>query len=170
MTGKEYGETYSNNLGKITTVLNQDKIFDEDILHDTYLELYERCGEIQSERFVTYFAAWYKKLYDREKKRENRYEYCGTNVADKHDLMDESDLAYREEVGRRVDEIIEDYRANPPKNAKKHRRACEILQLYREGLSEREIAQELGIGKSTVHQYMDVIIKQLRAKYGQSGV
>lgn len=170
MTGQEFGELYSNNLRKITTVLHQEKVFDEDILHDTFLALYERCREIQAERFVTYFVAWYKKLYEREKKRSNRYEYCGTNVADKYDLMDESDLAYREKTGQRVDEMLEDYRTNTPKNAKKHKRACEILQLYRDGLSEREIAQELGIGKSTVHQYMEIIIRQLRDKYGQSGV
>ena len=167
MTRKEYGAMYSYSLGRITTVLKQEKIFDEDILHDTYLELYTRCGEIQKEHFVTYFVAWYKQLYEREAKRQGRYEYCGTNVAEKHDLMDESDLAYREEIGQRVDEIIEDYRTNSPKNVKKHARACEILQLYRDGLSEREIAQELGIGKSTVHQYIDVIIRQLRNKYGQ---
>ena len=170
MSEKEYGELYSENLGKITTVLNQDKVFDEDILHDTFLKLNKQRGEIQAKRFVTYFVAWYKKLYDREEKRKNLYEYCGTNVADKYDRMDESDLAYREEIGQRVDEIIENYRTNVPKNAKNHARACEILQLYRDGLSEREIAEELCIGKSTVHQYIEVIIRQLRNKYGQSGV
>ena len=170
MSEKEYGELYSENLGKITTVLNKDKIYDEDILHDTFLELYKRRGEIQAKRFVTYFVAWYKEVYDREEKRTNRYEYCGTNVEDKYDLMEESDLAYREEIGQRVDEIIEHYRSNPPKNARNHERACEILQLYRDGLSEREIAKELCIGKSTVHQYIDAIISYLRDEYGQTSV
>jgi len=85
------------------------------------------------------------------------------------DAMDKvkRDTILRKGRKRKKKREPDDYRTNTPKNAKKHARACEILQLYRDGLSEREIAQELGIGKSTVHQYIDVIIRQLRNKYGQ---
>ena len=49
-------------------------------------------------------------------------------------------------------------------------RACKVLLLYRQGRTERQIAEEMGLAKTTVHQYIEGIIRQIRREYDQRGV
>ena len=79
------------------------------------------------------------------------------------DRTDDSDLAYREQVGKRVDSLIRYYATHPQPGERNHRRACKILRLYRQGLTEVEISNKLKISQPTVHQHLERIIERLKA-------
>ena len=170
MTPEQFAQAYLECEGRIKSVLLKEKIYDEDLLHDTYIALYDSEKEIRTEQFVTYFVAWYKQLYFRRALRDSHYVNYGVNAAEHHDCADESDLEQREQTAQRVDDIIDRYCAHSPHGAKNHERACKVLLLYRQGRTERQIAEELGLAKTTVHQYIEGIIRQIRREYDQRGV
>ena len=143
MTEEEFGKAYIANKDDIEQELKGLQIYDMDLYHDTYIALYEDSQEKEIRNF---------------KNADMSYTF---------DRAESSDTDYNEEVGRRVDAIIDYYCTHPPKGARNHECACEILKLFCKGLSIREIAAELGIGKSTAHQYIACIIRQIKRQYGQ---
>ena len=166
MTETEFGEAYLKNMDYIHKTLYGLEIFDMDLLHDTYIELYEDSQKKEIRHFGNAYIAYYVLLHFRQMVRESRFETYD-NSSCVFDRPDASNSEYNEQVGCRVDAIIDYYCTHPPKGARNHECACEILKLYCKGLTVREIANELGLGKSTVQQYVDTIVRQIKRQYGQ---
>lgn len=67
------------------------------------------------------------------------------------------------EFGKRyVENLIGYYCAHPLPGERNHERACEILVLYRQGLSYVEIAKRLKIDESTAKKYFKRTIMRLK--------
>ena len=79
------------------------------------------------------------------------------------DRIDEDDWKQRELLEQYLDYIFENFRENPLPGIRNHERACQVLQLFREGLTFREIAEKLGIKCSTAHEYFSRAINGLKA-------
>ena len=164
MNPTQFGQTYLQYEANIVKVLRKQKIYDEDLLHDTYIALYEHSPHPSTEDFVTTFVSFYKNLYDWQNKHESQCIVCDdTEIVEKFDRPDESDLAYREKVGERVDKLIAYFSAHPLPGERNHQRACQILRLYRAGYSHVEIAKTLKIHESTVKKYFKRIIEGLKS-------
>lgn len=159
----DFSERYLQHEEDIKKVLNSQKIFDEDLLHDTYIALYEHAQHTQISDFVSTFVAFYKARCKRRETKESHYEACDDAQLLNYDRADESDLDYREAVGRKVDSLIRYYATHPQKGERDHKRSCKILRLYCQGLSETEISDKLKISQPTVHLYLTRIIERLKA-------
>ena len=167
MNETEFAELYLKNEEHIHKVLNSLEIFDEDLLHDTYIALYEDAQVKVIRNFANAFIAYFQILHFRQMVRDSRFETYDDNLSYVFDRADTSNTDSNEQVGQRVDAIIDYYCTHPPKGARNHECACKILKLYCRGLTVREIAKELGLGKSTVQQYIDCIVRQIKRQYGQ---
>ena len=167
MTEEEFGKAYIANKDDIEQELKGLQIYDMDLYHDTYIALYEDSQEKEIRNFKNAYISYYVILHFRQAVRESRFETYDDEMSYTFDRAESSDTDYNEAVRRRVDAIIDYYCTHPPKGARNHECACEILKLFCKGLSIREIAAELGIGKSTAHQYIACIIRQIKRQYGQ---
>jgi len=178
MTSQQFGETYLRYEENIKKVLNSKKIFvDEDLLHDTYIALYEHSPHPAPCEFVNTFVEFYKRRYNWQKVQDSQLEHCDNaqlaalDIADDsvgEDALDERldnkhRTTYREQSIERLHEIIDYYFAHPQPGERNRRRSCRILRLYRQGLSEREISRELKISQPSVHQYLERIIERMKA-------
>ena len=163
MVTEEFGKRYLQYEQDIEKVLRKQKIYDEDLMHDTYIALYEHSQQAEIKDFVNTFVAFYKNLCKRQKMRENYYVVCDDReMVEKYDRVDEDDWKRREQDAERVDNLIGYYCAHSHLGERNHQRACDILKLYREGLSYVEIAKRLKIDESTVKKYFKRTIKRLK--------
>jgi Response regulator containing a CheY-like receiver domain and an HTH DNA-binding domain len=162
MTAKDFGDTYLRYQESIKKVLNSKKIYDEDLLHDTYIALYEHSQRADMPNFPGTFVEFYMARYKRREVNESNYEAYSPEQMAALDIIDESDLAYREQTGKRVDNLIRYFCEHPQKGVRSHRRACKVLRLYRQGLTECEISHMLKISQSAVHQQLESIIERLK--------
>ena len=163
MEAEEFGQRYLQHEDDITNVLRKQKIYDEDLMHDTYIALYEHSPHPSAEDFVKTFVEFYKNLHKRKDKHESYYEACDNTTMVAHfDRADESDLAYREQIGRRMDSLLRYYVSHPQPGERNHKRSCKILRLYCQGLNECEISDKLKISQSAVCQTIERVIKRLK--------
>ncbi len=163
MTGQEFGEKYLQYEDNIKKVLKSREIYDEDLLHDTYIALYEYAETKNWIRnFVNTFVDFYMKRYMRREEYESNYDAYDDEQMYHLEIEDESDLDYREEIGKRVDKLIRYYSEHRQKGERNHRRATKILRLYRQGLTEREISNKLKISHQAIHQSLEHTIESLK--------
>lgn len=163
MTGQEFGEKYLQYEENIKKVLMSREIYDEDLLHDTYIALYEYAQTKNWIRnFVNTFVDFYMKRYMRREEYESNYDAYDDEQMYRLEIEDESDLDYREEVGKRVDKLIRYYSEHRQKGEHNHKRATKILRLYRQGCTEREISNKLKISQSAVHQLLEHAVERLK--------
>jgi len=177
MNTKEFETLYLAHEPDIIAILNSKRIYDDDLLHDTYIALFEHSPHPAPEDFVTTFVAFYtntKSWQDQQESHLVHYdnaqlaaldisdESVGEEALDDH-LDNNNRTTYREQSIERLHEIIDYYFAHPQPGERNRRRACRILRLYRQGLSECEISRELKISQPTVHQYLERIIERLKA-------
>ena len=164
MTSEQFGKTYLQHEQDIANVLRKQRIYDEDLLHDTYIALYEHSPHPKPEEFVTTFVTFYHNLRKRQVKDSSYFEVCDdATMIEKYDRIDEDDWKQRELLEQYLDYIFENFRENPLPGIRNHERACQVLQLFREGLTFREIAEKLGIKCSTAHEYFSRAINGLKA-------
>ena len=169
MTSEQFGQTYLQYEPNITKVLRKQEIYDEDLLHDTYIALYLHSRHARIRDFVDTFVSFYKTRYKRRGEKESNYETCDdATMIEKYDRADHSDLAYRERVGKRVEAIIEDVIAHPLPGERNRKRAVKILQLYRDGLTFEEIAHKLKTSRQSVEQQLGRTTEKLRVRYSYS--
>ena len=164
MDTNEFGRRYVENEERIAKVLRGLRIYDEDLLHDTYIALYEHSPQPREDEFVKTFVEFYKNLHKRQKLYNDHFEVCDdATMIEKYDRIDEDDWRRRERLEQCIDDIIEKYLTNPLPNERNHERGLKILQLYREGLTFREIAAQLGIKCSTAHEYFSRAVRRMKA-------
>lgn len=70
---------------------------------------------------------------------------------------------YRERCRKLLPKVLDYYFSHPQPGERNHRRACRILRLYLQGLSECEISRKLNISQPTVHQYFERTVEHLKA-------
>ena len=163
MTPEQFAQAYLTHEEYIQKVLRSLKIYYDDLLHDTYIALYEHSQHAEIEDFTNTFVAFYRARDKRQTEREAHYTCCDNTQLLNYDLPDESDLAYREQVGRRVDSLLRYYATHPQPGERNHQRTLKILRLYCQGLTEQEISDKLKISQPTVHQYLARAIERLKA-------
>ena len=163
MTPETFSETYLANEQTINNILHGLHIFDMDLLHDTYIALYDHSQHTEILNFTNTFVAFYRNLHMRWTRYHSHYEpYTNTQLA-ALDIIDESDLEEREARGKKVDETVKLYRSMRHLSGERnHQRACRILNLYLQGLTEREIGQKLSIDHAAVHRYLQNSIEKMR--------
>ena len=163
MTSQQFGELYLRFEENIIKILNSKKIFNEDLFNDTYIALFEDSQHNEIGDFVNAYVEFYGNLLKRHEEHESHYECHDHTHMLNFDRPDDSDLEYREQVGKRVDKLIRYYATHPLPGVRSHSRACKILRLYRQGLTEVEISNKLKISQPTVHQHLERIIERLKA-------
>ena len=162
MNAQQFAQTYLQHEPSITNVLHKQKIYNEDLLHDTYIALYEHSPHPGADDFVKTFMTFYKNLYDWQNKRESRYEpYDNAQLAALH-IIDTHDWQQRERALQRLDKLLNYYYTHPQPDEHHHKRACKILRLYIKGLSECEISHRLKISQSAVSQTLQRSIERLK--------
>ena len=162
MTSTQFGQTYLRFEAHIAKALKRMDIYDEDLLHDTYIALYQHSQHAQIRDFANTFIAFYRARHKRREVHEERYECYDHTQMLNFDQPDESDLAYREAVGRRVESLLRYFASHPQPGERNHKRACKILRLYCQGLNECEISDKLKISQSAVSQTLERAIERLK--------
>ena len=169
MKPEKFAERYLQNEQAIRKELRRLQIYDEDRLHDTYIALYDHSRHAEIADYVKTFVAFYRTLQRRTNDHAAHYIPCSPGEMVAHyDQADETDIEYREEVAKRVDEIIEEYKNHPFQGERQHERAVRILELYRTGLTQEEIGQRLKMSRQAVNQLYERTIKNLRIRYRES--
>ena len=123
--------------------------------------LYEHSQEREIRDFVNTFVGVYINMAKRREERESHYDCYDHTQMLNFDRADESDLDYREQVGRRVDRLLRKYIGHPQPGERNHKRACEILKLYLEGYSFRKIAKIVNLDVSVVYRYLKRAVKKI---------
>ena len=168
MKQEQFSQIYLRNEQQITRRLQELQIYDEDRLHDTYIAMYEDAATIGSRRFVETFVKYYRTLQRRANDQAAHFIPCSpSEMVQQFDRPDESDTEYREQVAQRVDELINEYRRHPFSGERNHQRAVRILQLYRSGLTPREIAKRIRVTQRTVELQLQSMLKKLRLRYSK---
>lgn len=176
MTAKDFGDTYLRYQESIKKVLNSKKIYDEDLLHDTYIALYEHSQHAEIQDFVNAYVEFYKKRYNWRKKQESQIEhydhaqFAELEIFDEsvgedalNERLDNNRTTYREQCLARLPELLEYYLKHPHPDERNHERACKILQMHLEGCSFREIARKLKLDVATVHKYFSRTIEHIKS-------
>lgn len=163
MTQQQFSTAFLRYEPNITKVLRSQNIYDQDLLHDTYIALYEHSPHAEITDFTSTFVAFYRARHKRRIEHDAHFLPCdNTTLIDHFDRPDESDLDYREQIGQRVDDLLGWFDAHPLPGERNHERAVKILTLYRDGLSHVEIAKQLKIHESTVKKYFKRTILRLK--------
>ncbi len=163
MTPEQFAQAYLENEANISNILHSLHIYDMDLLHDTYIALYDHSQHAEILNFTNTFVSFYRARHKRRGTYESHYEpYTNTQLA-ALDIIDESDLEEREARGKKVDETVKLYRSMRHLSGERnHQRACRILNLYLQGLTEREIGQKLSIDHAVVHRYLQNSTEKMR--------
>ena len=171
MNPEQFGKTYLQYEANIAKVLHRQKIYDEDLLHDTYIALYDHSQHAEIADFVNTFVTFYGNLSKRREEYESNFIACdNATMVEKYDRIDESDWKYRERIEQSIDCIIAKFDANPLPGEHNHERAVEVLQLYRDGLTFREIARELNIDVAAAYRYFCRTVARLKGQQGMTTI
>ena len=168
MKQEDFSRIYLRHEQQIIRALRSLQIYDEDRLHDTYIALYEHSQHTEILDFATTFVKFYRTLQRRANDQATHFIPCSPEeMVQQFDRPDESDLHYREQVAQRVDALIEEYRHHPFPGERNHQRAVRILQLYRSGLTPREIAKRIRVTQRTVELQLQSMLKKLRLRHSK---
>ena len=164
MNETEFANTYLQYEENIKKVLNSKKIYDEDLLHDTYIALYDHKPHPAPEEFVNTFVSFYRNNRSWQDNRESHYEPCDNQQLLAYDRPDYSaaELANRERRYRRLDKLLNYYYTHPQPGRYDHERSCQVLRLFLDGLSERAISDKLKISHQAVHKILSNTIDRLK--------
>ena len=69
MTPEQFAQAYLTHEEYIQKVLRSLKIYDDDLLHDTYIALYEHSQHAEIEDFTNTFVAFYRARDKRQTER-----------------------------------------------------------------------------------------------------
>lgn len=164
MTPEQFAQTYLQYEANIKKVLHSRCIYDEDLLHDTYIALYDHTPHPAPEEFVNTFISFYRNARQWRDYHESHYEPCDNQQLLAFDRPDYSadELAQRERRYRRLYKLINYYFAHPQPGRYDHERSCQVLRLFLDGLSERAISDKLKISHQAVHKILTGTIERLK--------
>ena len=162
MDTEEFGKRYLECEGTIIKMLRKLNIYEEDLLHDTYIALFEHSQQEEIEDFVNAFVEFYSNLYDWLNYRESNYETYDHNQLAALQIIDETDWPQRERALRRLEKLLRYYFTHPQPEEHHHKRSCRILRLFLKGLSEQEISYKLKISQQAVSKSIRHSIERLK--------
>ena len=162
MTTEQFGQTYLQHETTIIKMLRKLNIYDEDLLHDTYIALYEYAPHPSAEEFATTFVKFYKNLHEWQNNKESLCESYDHNQLAALHIIDESDWRQRELKLHRLDKLLRYYFTHPQPDERDHKRSCKILRLFLKGLSETEISYKLKISQQAVSKSIIHSIDRLK--------
>ena len=163
MDSNTFGQTYLQNESTIILILRRLGIYDDDLLHDTYIAVYQHSQHTAINDFTRTFISFYRVRHKRLLEHNSHYLACdNTTIEQTYDCWDETDLEHRELVGKQVDKILRYYAEHPQRGERNHKRACKILRLYCQGLNESEISNKLKISQSAISQTLERAIERLK--------
>ncbi|MBO4578398.1 MAG: sigma-70 family RNA polymerase sigma factor [Paludibacteraceae bacterium] len=164
MTSEQFANLYLQHQTDILKVLNSKRIFDADLLHDTYIALHDHAQQATIDDFVSTFVAFYRARYKRRSVHESHYMVCDNATLTEHydRAEEESDIDHREQVGQRIDRLLRYFASHPQPGERNHKRTCKILRLYCQGLNESEISNKLKISQQAVSQTLARSVKRLK--------
>ena len=164
MTSEQFANLYLQHQTDILKVLNSKRIFDADLLHDTYIALHDHAQQATIDDFVSTFVAFYRARYKRRSVHESHYMVCDNATLTEHydHAEEESDIDHREQLGQRIDRLLRYFASHPQPGERNHKRTCKILRLYCQGLNESEISNTLKISQSAVSQSLARAISRLK--------
>ena len=176
MNSKELEKLYITHEPEIKASLINQHIFDEDLFHDTCLELciYAQHNDIRN--LPGLFIEHYKKLRKRQDQRQlDIVPYDNAQLAaldipdDSQDVeiidrdIDYDNAQHCAENKERLQQLLNHYYRHPHPGEHDHRRACRILRLHLKGHSFREIARTMKLDVATVYKYFTRTIEHLKA-------
>ena len=92
MTPEQFAQAYLENEANISNILHGLHIFDMDLLHDTYIALYDHSQHAEILNFTNTFVSFYRARHKRRGTYESHYEPCDNTQILNYDRPDESDL------------------------------------------------------------------------------
>ena len=164
MDSNTFGQTYLQNESTIILILRRLGIYDDDLLHDTYIAVYQHSQHTAINDFTRTFISFYRVRHKRFLEYNSHYLACdNTTIEETYESCDETDLEHREQVAARVDEVIEKLKARPLPGERNRKLAIKIISLYRQGLTFHEIAKKLKTSPQAVQQQLCRTIEKIRA-------
>ena len=163
MNTEEFGKRYLEEEGNIAKVLRGLGIYDDDLLHDTYIAVYQHSQHTAINDFTRAPTSSPRRRHTPLPEYNSHYLACdNTTIEQTYDCCDETDLEHREQVGKQVDKILRYDAEHPQPGERNHKRACKILRLYCQGLNECEISNKLKISQSAVSQTLERALERLK--------
>ena len=176
MTAIQFSQTYLKYEADITAVLISKHIFDQDLLHDTYIARFNNSPHPAPKDFVTTFVSFYINARDWQDEQESHFipydnaQLAALDIPDDSvgeealdNRIDQTNRAtYRERCRELLPKVIDYYFSHPQPGERNRRRSCRILRLYLDGLSECEIARRLNISQQAVQQSFTRIVSRLK--------
>ena len=161
-----FARTYLQNESTIIRILRRLGIYDDDLLHDTYIALFQHSQHTAINDFTKMFISFYRVRHKRRGEHESHYMACdNATMEETYNCWDETDLEHREQVAARVDAMIEKLKARPLPGERNRKLAIKIISLYRKGLTFAEIAKKLKTSPQAVQQQLSRTIEKIRASY-----
>ena len=175
MNETEFGKAYLANINDIENEIKALKMYDEDLLHDTYIDLYEWSQSNEILDFVNTYVEFFKNRYKwRDKEEDPLVAYDNEHLA-ALEIIDESqdveiidrdiDLLNElrsDEYKEQLRKMLNYYYRHPQPGERNHKQACKVLRYFLDGKSEREISHKFNIAHQTVHQYITRTIERLK--------
>ena len=162
MNETEFAKAYLQYEENIKKVLNSKKIYDEDLLHDTYIDLYEWTQDNTVDNFVNVFVEFFQKRYNWREKNESQLESYDNEHLAALEIIDESDWRARERRGQLADAILEYVDNVTFPNERKPELNRKVLHLWLGGMTYEEIGAEIGMDANSVLHVAQRMLKIIR--------
>ena len=181
MTSQQFEKLYTANEEYLKKTLTRQDIYDDDLFQDTCLALCEHLQDIAIEDFRQAFLDKYDTLIKRRAQREIDCIHLSNVQLAALEIIDESqeveildrhidydleqftaECTIRDDDKERLQQLLDDYYKHPQPDERNHKRACNILKLYLQGKSEREIANKLKISQQAVNQSIKRTAERLK--------
>ena len=181
MTSQQFENLYTANEEYLKKTLTKQDIYDDDLFQDTCLVLCEHLQDIAVEDFRQAFLDKYDTLVKRRAQREIDCIHLSNVQLAALEIIDESqeveildrhidydleqftaECTIRDDDKERLQQLLDDYYKHPQPDERNHKRACNILKLFLQGKSEREIANKLKISQQAVNQSIKRTVERLK--------
>ena len=181
MTSQQFENLYTANEEYLKKTLTKQDIYDDDLFQDTCLALCEHLQDIAVEDFRQAFLDKYDTLVKRRGQREIDCIHLSNVQLAALEIIDESqeveildrhidydleqftaECTIRDDDKERLQQLLDDYYKHPQPDERNHKRACNILKLFLQGKSEREIANKLKISQQAVNQSIKRTVERLK--------
>ncbi len=163
MKTEEFGKMYLQNRDKIVEELTKEKIYDDDLMNETYIDLYEESQKNEIQDFEAAFLCFYTNRYKWKKKQDSCIIHCDNAQLAALEIEDESDLEDREQIGQRVDALMDYVDKTTFPGERKPELNRKVLHMRLDGKTYEEIGAEIGMDANSVlhvEQRMHKIIRK----------
>ena len=163
MNENDFANSYLQHEETIKKVLRSKKIYDEDLLHDTYIDL---CDWLQTNEtkksFGGLFMEFYQNRYKWQKKQDSQLVHCDNAQLAAINIIDETDWEYREELGLKADAILDYVDKTVFPTERKPELNRQVLRMWMDGMTYQQIGAQIGMDANSVLHIVQRMIKNIR--------